>query len=402
MSFADIFGKYSRSLILGLGLCAAASAAFGADRVPHTLHFQGSVTDAAKNPLERTLRMRFGIYTGSVRIWYAEYSTVEASNGAFSVDLGLSAQGGSALQPSSGEAAPSSMLPIGPELLAGADSSTPVELELEIYNGTTFETLDSRFPLASSAFALVADTVDGYDSSQLAKIDANGKVMASDGTPVIAADGSWIGLTAGLMGPTGADGAIGATGATGVGITGATGANGMNGPTGATGVTGVTGADGNAGGAGPMGATGATGAVGSAGVPGPTGVAGPQGIAGANGLNGTNGATGAAGATGVTGVGIAGATGAKGSTGATGATGSLLTVYYRYNSNTVSAAAVAADCGAGTAQVISGSCAGGPEMVGICPSSNGTTCTSASGAARYGLLTCNGNSIGHKVWATCF
>src|ERR1700722_134874 len=120
--------------------------------------------------------------------------------------------------------------------------------------------------------------------------------------------GAWanVGITGGVVGPTGHTGPAGVTGATG-----------NTGPAGATGVTGNSGATGRTG-LGSTGATGPTG-LGSTGSTGPTGNSGPTGAGGSASNTGATGPAGAAGSTGATG--IAGPTGANGNVGATGPTG---------------------------------------------------------------------------------
>ena len=103
--------------------------------------------------------------------------------------------------------------------------------------------------------------------SQLNFVIKNGLTVGT--TPVIAANGMWIGANTGLAGPTGSVGATGPTGPTG-----ATGATGPIGPTGLTGATGPTG---------PSGPTGPTGATGASGSTGPTGLTGPAGSTGPTG-----------------------------------------------------------------------------------------------------------------------
>lgn len=113
-------------------------------------------------------------------------------------------------------------------------------------------------------------------------------------TPVIAANGAWIGIATNLIGATGPQGATGLTGATGPqGLTGPTG------PTGATGLTGSTGPEGPTGPIGPTGATGLQGATGPAGPQGATGVTGPTGPVGSTGIQGATGPIGPTGATGI-------------------------------------------------------------------------------------------------------
>jgi len=102
-----------------------------------------------------------------------------------------------------------------------------------------------------------------------AKFDVNGNIAVA-GSPVIDANGNWVGNPTGLTGPQGAKGDTGATGATGPqgtqGLPGATGAIGPIGPQGVKGDTGATGATG------PQGLPGATGAIGPIGPQGPAGI----------------------------------------------------------------------------------------------------------------------------------
>ena len=119
----------------------------------------------------------------------------------------------------------------------------------------------------------------------------NGLTIGS--SQVIAANGRWVGVSTGLIGPTGPAGPAGPQGAQGpTGAQGPAGPTGAQGPTGGTGPTGPQGAQGPAGGTGPTGPQGAQGAQGSAG---PTG---PQGAQGAQGAQGPTGATGPTGPTG--------------------------------------------------------------------------------------------------------
>ncbi len=96
----------------------------------------------------------------------------------------------------------------------------------------------------------------------------NGLTIGS--SQVIAANGRWVGVSTGLIGPTGPAGPAGPQGAQGpTGAQGPAGPTGAQGPTGGTGPTGPQGAQGPAGGTGPTGPQGAQGAQGSAG---PTGL----------------------------------------------------------------------------------------------------------------------------------
>jgi len=116
----------------------------------------------------------------------------------------------------------------------------------------------------------------------------NGLTVGS--SQVIAANGQWVGVSTGLIGPTGPAGPAGPQGAQGpTGAQGPAGPTGAQGPTGGTGPTGPQGAQGPTGGTGPTGPQGAQGAQGSAGPTGPQGAQGAQGPTGSTGPTGPTG-----------------------------------------------------------------------------------------------------------------
>jgi hypothetical protein len=118
----------------------------------------------------------------------------------------------------------------------------------------------------------------------------NGLTIGS--SQVIAANGRWVGVSTGLIGPQGPAGSQGVTGPQGpTGAQGPAGPTGAQGPTGGTGPTGPQGAQGAQGGAGPTGPQGAQGAQGPAGPTGPQGAQGAQGPTGPTGPTGPSGAT---------------------------------------------------------------------------------------------------------------
>ena len=118
----------------------------------------------------------------------------------------------------------------------------------------------------------------------------NGLTIGS--SQVIAANGRWVGVSTGLIGPTGPAGPAGPQGAQGpTGAQGPAGPTGAQGPTGGTGPTGPQGAQGPAGGTGPTGPQGAQGAQGGAGPTGPQGAQGAQGATGPTGPTGPSGAS---------------------------------------------------------------------------------------------------------------
>lgn len=333
-----------------------------AQTVPQTVAFQGYLTDTAGNALTQPAKLRFAIYIDGARYWYAEYANVGFSGGRFSVMLGSSAQGGVALNPSSGSPISATNLPVKPVLFSLMNSSSLVEVQTEVWNGSSFESLSPRTPLASSVFALRAEeakTFDGYSSSAFLRWDTSGAIVSKSGVAVVDTDGNWIGSPSGLQGPAGPAGPAGVAGADGPqgiqglkgdkgdkgdtgdvgpqGIAGAIGLQGPQGPVGLPGLMGPAGLDGVNGAQGPAGAMGPAGPQGVKGDTGDVGPQGPQGVAGAIGLQGPIGLTGAVGPAGAMGPagpqgpigltgpagvnGIDGSVGAQGPIGLTGATG---------------------------------------------------------------------------------
>ncbi|MGE4234457.1 MAG: hypothetical protein AB7F43_14120 [Bacteriovoracia bacterium] len=282
---------------------------------PQYINFQGFLTDAGGTPLTTSQQIRFTLYGPYPTIlWQDVYTAVSVSNGFFSVPLGYAdaAQGGGAVSPIAIDRTSAPWNAVS--------SSTDIEIEVEVWNGVAYETLPARYRLASSLFALDADMLDGYDSSELAKLDGSNRVVANSGAisttnmnlavgagskvqvngiNIIDDSGNWVGPSGstgptGPLGPTGPQGIQGNTGPTGIqGITGPTGLQGQTGPTGIDGPTGPSGgATGPTGPIGPTGNTGPTGATGADGATGPIGATGPTGATGALGATGASGPTG--------------------------------------------------------------------------------------------------------------
>ncbi|MGE4234433.1 MAG: collagen-like protein [Bacteriovoracia bacterium] len=317
------------------------NSAFSSTLSPQYINFQGYLTDSVGTPINTATQIRFTLYGPNPTIlWQDTYTAVNVVNGFFNVSLGYAdaGQGGGAVSPITIDRTSAPWNSV--------TSSTAIELQVEIWNGSSYEALPALYRMTSTLFALDSDMVDGYDSSELAKLDGSNRVVANSGTVsstnmnmnigagskvqvngvnVIDDSGNWVGPS-GTIGPTGTAGPTGSTGPTGIGSTGptgSTGATGNVGPTGSAGPTGSTGPTGT-GSTGPTGATGATGSVG------PTGGTGPTGT-GATGPTGTTGATGSVGPTGSTGPTGTGSTGPTGATGATGASPfgvNGTTVYY--------------------------------------------------------------------------
>ncbi|MGE4234616.1 MAG: hypothetical protein AB7F43_14955 [Bacteriovoracia bacterium] len=295
------------------------SAAHASTLSPQYINFQGYLTDSVGTPINTATQIRFTLYGPNPTIlWQDTYTAVNVVNGFFNVSLGYAdaGQGGGAVSPITIDRTSAPWNSV--------TSSTAIELQVEIWNGSSYEALPALYRMTSTLFALDSDMVDGYDSSQLAKLDGSNRVVANSGTVsttnmnmnigagskvqvngvnVIDDSGNWVGPS-GTIGPTGTAGPTGATGPSGTGSTGptgTTGATGTAGPTGDTGPTGTSGATGPTGTTGSQGPTGSTGLNGATGSTGPTGTAGTNGSTGPTGVSGTDGATGPTGTTGPTG-----------------------------------------------------------------------------------------------------
>jgi len=164
-----------------------------ATSVPGTFHFQGSLSTLSGDPVTGNYSMRFGLYSGSNRIWYSEHSAIPINDSSFSVMLGKDEFGAIALDPVSGLPLDPAYLAITAEILSALSPSNDLSVEVEIYNGSSFEVFGSKFPIGSSVFAIRADTVDGFDSSQLAKFNGLNQLLLPNGNPVIDFDGTWLG-----------------------------------------------------------------------------------------------------------------------------------------------------------------------------------------------------------------
>ncbi|MGE4233359.1 MAG: hypothetical protein AB7F43_08525 [Bacteriovoracia bacterium] len=310
------------------------SAGYSSTLSPQYINFQGYLTDSVGTPINTATQIRFTLYGPNPTIlWQDTYTAVNVVNGFFNVSLGYAdaGQGGGAVSPITIDRTSAPWNSV--------TSSTAIELQVEIWNGSSYEALPALYRMTSTLFALDSDMVDGYDSSELAKLDGSNRVVANSGTVsttnmnmaigagskvqvngvnVIDDSGNWVGPS-GTIGPTGTAGPTGATGPSGTGSTGPTGTTGATGTAGPTGDLGPTG---SIGATGPTGTSGATGSVGPTGNTGPTGSTGLQGPTGSTGANGATGATGnigptgTDGATGPTGVGATGPTGLQGPAGA--------------------------------------------------------------------------------------
>jgi len=209
----------------GLGVLAVAGSAAA---VPPFLSEQGRLFDDAGVPVTETGQaIRFTIYSGvdtdghgTGQLW-AETQSVAIDDGYFSVVLGDTSNGGTAL----------------PDDLF--DGSTRY-LGIKVGSDAEMEPLQE---IVSVPYAIVAQ-----------------RVVSKTGTEIIDDAGVWHGSPTGLVGPIGPTGPQGPTGATGAqGDTGAKGATGNPGPTGPIGPNGNPGTPGATGATGPIGPTGPTG-----------------------------------------------------------------------------------------------------------------------------------------------
>ncbi len=265
--------------------------------IPHTINYQGFLTDDSGVPLEGEFDFAFSIWdqeTGGTELWSENQPDVAANGGLFHVILG--------------------------------SVDTPVDLEFDdilwLEIEVEGETTAPRLELTSVGQALNAEDV--YD------VDIHPRSISIQGYGIVVnSSGEWTGETAGLTGSTGPQGdtgPMGPAGDTGLigprGDTGQTGPAGDTGPMGPAGDTGSMGSQGDTGPMGPAGDTGLIGPRGDTGQTGPAGDTGPMGPAGDTGSMGSQGDTGPMGPAGDTGlIGPRGDTGQTGPAGDTGLTG---------------------------------------------------------------------------------
>ena len=124
------------------GLLVSAAPA-GAD-IAQRINFQGRLTDSANNPRTGTFTFKFRIYdapTGGNPLWptsATEDQAITVTNGVFSVQLGA-------------------VTPIPVSLFGNPD----VYLEVQVFDGSTTETLSPRQKLVSAPYAFNAEMLSG-------------------------------------------------------------------------------------------------------------------------------------------------------------------------------------------------------------------------------------------------
>ncbi|MCK6571487.1 collagen-like protein [Myxococcota bacterium] len=217
--------RWTRVFALCGGFLAAGAAcipAASAQSAPSLMHQEGVLIDNGGNPLAGPVNLRFQLFAanaGGVAVWTENYNAVALTEGYYSVLLG-------------------SVSPLTPAIVTQGRY-----LQITV-NGTD---LTPRTQLASVPFALLATSV--YGGPVVAQSVAI--LVNNVSTPVIDANGRWVGNPTGLVGPQGPAGAVGAQGPAGI--------------------------------QGPQGPAGPQGAQGAQGIQGPAGPVGPQGPAGNNG-----------------------------------------------------------------------------------------------------------------------
>src|SRR5258708_638307 len=130
--------------------------------------------------------MYFQIIQATTPIWCGYYPSVAVTQGNFSVKLGNVEQGASATQsaPCSGQT-----LAVDPIIFAGMSPGTTVAIRVFVGGAQ----IVPDYPIATVPFAMNADRLDGYDSTDFAKMDAGSNVVSANGTQVISPTGRWMG-----------------------------------------------------------------------------------------------------------------------------------------------------------------------------------------------------------------
>jgi cytoskeletal protein CcmA (bactofilin family) len=217
--------RWTRVFALCGGFLAAGAAcipAASAQSAPGLMHQEGVLIDNAGNPLAGPVNLRFQLFAadaGGVAVWTENYNAVALTEGYYSALLG-------------------SVTPLTPAIVTQGRY-----LQITV-NGTD---LTPRTRLASVPYALLATSV--YGGPVVAQSVAI--LVNNVSTPVIDANGRWVGNPTGLVGPQGPAGAVGAQGPAGI-----QGPQGPAGPQGAQGIQGVQGPAGPVGAQGPAGANG--------------------------------------------------------------------------------------------------------------------------------------------------
>lgn len=163
---------YVMPVIISVALVSALSALFcvytarAANTLPTTMNFQGRLADASGNIVASgSYNVKFAIYNaGSTVIWSETRETtnrVVVNNGLFSIQLG-------------------SVNPLTPSLFnatgltLGVTMANPATATCSTASCQTWEAeMTPRSPIATSAYAFNADTIDGIDGASLAQLGAN-------------------------------------------------------------------------------------------------------------------------------------------------------------------------------------------------------------------------------------
>ena len=171
-----------KSLLLAAALLCCVvdyASAAGGGNAPHQINFSGYLTNGGGSAQNGTFDMKFGIYINGTRVWCADYNSISVSQGQFNVVLGANGSEGGVSYDAATCSVPAGSLPLSSTLFSSVTSATPVMLEMEVWNGSGYDVLAPQFPISSAIFALQAESVGGYTSSELAKQDGSGNIISS-------------------------------------------------------------------------------------------------------------------------------------------------------------------------------------------------------------------------------
>ncbi|MCR4315355.1 MAG: hypothetical protein NUW37_03290 [Planctomycetes bacterium] len=154
-----------RNVIIGFLWILLAIPGFAFAQGSGEIPFQGKLTSATGTALTGQYDFQFAAYdspSGGSAMWTETHGAVVVQNGFYSVRLG-------------------SLIPIDPR---GLMIARHLEIKVRRTGTTSYDTLLPRVVLSSAPFALVADTVDGIDSEELARYEMESGAVISSGIVV--------------------------------------------------------------------------------------------------------------------------------------------------------------------------------------------------------------------------
>jgi hypothetical protein len=133
---------------------------------PYAMNFSGYLQQNSV-PASGNFAMKFSLLVSGTSVWCEELTTVSVSSGSFSVALGSSSdpQGPEGMDPTCTTSEPAD-LELDPALVSAVTSSTAVTIQVQIYDGSAWETLSNPLSVSSSLFALQADTAESSNEIQ--------------------------------------------------------------------------------------------------------------------------------------------------------------------------------------------------------------------------------------------